>query len=35
MLGVLLMEVRDELRKAEAKPVRAVKKPRKAAVSVD
>ncbi|OEC35870.1 hypothetical protein SAMN05216600_109164 [Pseudomonas cuatrocienegasensis] len=34
-LGVLLMEVRDELRKAEAKPVRAVKKPRKAAVSVD
>lgn len=35
MLGVLLMEVRDELRKAEAKPVRAVKKSRKAAVSVD
>lgn len=35
MLGVLLMEVRDELRKAEAKPVRAVKKPRKAAESVD
>lgn len=35
MLGVLLMEVRDELRKAEAKPVRAVKKPRKAAVLVD
>lgn len=35
MLGVLLMEVRDELRKAEAKPVRAAKKPRKAAVPVD
>ncbi|WP_422909409.1 NADAR family protein [Pseudomonas sp. MAC6] len=35
MLGVLLMEVRDELRKAEAKPVRAIKKPRKAAASVD
>lgn len=35
MLGVLLMEVREELRKAEAKPVRAAKKPPKAAVSVD
>jgi ribA/ribD-fused uncharacterized protein len=35
MLGVLLMEVRDELRKAEATSVRATKKPRKAAVPVD